>query len=230
MKLVGINTVVFDFDGTLATCPYDFQKMRRAVLAAVHEHGIDPALVANLGLLETVEAGTTLLGEDQLRAETFRVDAMTRLGAIEMEAAILTRLLPGAVEALQRLRAAGYKLGIVTRNSVTAVKMIIGDAPLPFDAMLCREDVRNPKPHPEHVLQMLHLLDSAPELSLMVGDHPMDIEMGHAAHMRTIAVPTGQSTRADLLAAQPDLLLDDVVALAGLLVGTGTVAVNQRQT
>ena len=219
MKLVGVTTVVFDFDGTLATCPYDFQKMRRAVLAAVTEHGIDPARVANLGLLETVETGVTLLGKDQLRSAAFREDAMARLGAIEMEAAILTRLLPGVVDALARLRDAGYKLGIVTRNSVTAVTLIIGDAPLHFDAMLCREDVRNPKPHPEHVLQMLHMLESAPELALMVGDHPMDIEMGQAAGMRTVAVPTGQSSRETLLAARPDLLVNDVVALAGMLVG-----------
>ncbi len=218
MKLVGVTTVVFDFDGTLATCPYDFQKMRRAVLAAVVEHGIDLEQVANLGLLETVEAGVMLLGEDQLRSAAFRDDAMARLGAIEMEAAVLTRLLPGVVDAVARLRDVGYKLGIVTRNSVTAVKMIIGDAPLHFDAMLCREDVRNPKPHPEHVLQMLHLLGSAPELALMVGDHPMDIEMGQAAGMRTVAVPTGQSSRDVLLAAHPDLLADDVVALTGMLV------------
>jgi phosphoglycolate phosphatase len=222
MKLIGLRAVVFDFDGTLATCPYDFQKMRRAVLAAVVEHGIDPVKVANLGLLETVETGATLLGEDQLRSAAFREDAMARLGTIEMEAAVLTRLLPGVVEALGRLRAAGYQLGIVTRNSVTAVKMIIGDARLPFDAMLCREDVRNPKPHPAHVLQMLHLLASAPEMALMVGDHPMDIEMGQAAGMRTVAVPTGQSSREELSAVNPDLLVNDVVELAGMLVTTGT--------
>jgi phosphoglycolate phosphatase len=217
MKLSGLTTVVFDFDGTLATCPYDFQKMRRALLAAVVEHGIDPAAVAELGLLETIEAGAVLLGEDQLRAETFRTEAMARLGAIEMEAAVLTRLLPGVVAALQRLRDAGYKLGIVTRNSVTAVKLIIGDAPLPFDAMLCREDVREPKPHPAHVLEMLRLLESTPALSLMVGDHPMDIEMGKAARMRTVAVPTGQSSPETLQAAEPDLLLPSVVELAALL-------------
>ena len=65
---------------------------------------------------------------------------------------------------------------------------------------------------------MLRLLHSAPELALMVGDHPMDIEMGQAAGMRTIAVPTGQSSREDLMAVYPYLLLNDVVELAKILV------------
>ncbi|MHB9133288.1 MAG: HAD family hydrolase [Armatimonadota bacterium] len=217
MKLVGITTLVFDFDGTLATCPYDFAYMRRSVLQAVLEHGLDPDALANLGLLEIIHAGAELLGEDQLKSAAFREEATNRLTAIEVEAAEHTYLLPGIVEALQQLRAAGYRLGIVTRNSTAAVAHIIGDTPLPFDAMLCREDVQRPKPHPEHVMQMLHLLGSNPEMSLMVGDHPMDIEMGKAAGMGTVAVLTGQSHQEALEAVKPDLLLPSVLELSAML-------------
>ena len=219
MHIIGITTLVFDFDGTLATCPLDFAQMRRVVLETAISHGIDPQRLGNLGLLETIAAGAELLGPEQLRAAAFRDEATHRLSALEYEAATLTELLPGVVAALGRLRAAGCSLGIVTRNSAAAVKRIIGDSPLPFDALLCREDVRRPKPHPAHVREMLHLLRAQPATSLMVGDHPMAIEMGQAAGMRTVAVLTGQSDKAALSAVHPDLLLPSVMVLAEMLVG-----------
>lgn len=219
VRLVGITTLVFDFDGTLATCPYDFDHMRQAILHSALAHGIDPAQLAGLGLLESIEAGIELLGADQLRSAAFREEATRRLGAIEYEAAACTHLLPGVPEALAALHAADYRLGIVTRNSSAAVARIIGETPLAVDALLCREDVRRPKPHPEHVEQMLHLLHSTPALSLMVGDHPMDVEVGKAVGMRTVAVLTGQSDAEALRAAEPDLLLPSVLDLVALLLG-----------
>jgi len=220
MQLIGLNTLVFDFDGTLATCPYDFAYMRQAVLRAARVHGLDERQLGEHGLLETIARGAELLREDELRAVAFREEATHALSAIEYEAAAITRLLPGTLPALTALRAAGFRLGIVTRNSSAAVARIIGDTPLPFDALLCREDVRQPKPHPAHVHEMLHLLHSSPALSLMVGDHPMDIAMGQAADMRTVAVCTGQSSPEELDAAHPDLLLPSIVELTALLLGT----------
>ena len=219
MRIIGITTLVFDFDGTLATCPLDFAQMRRVVLETALSHGINPTRLGNLGLLETIEVGVELLGPEQLRSAAFREEATHRLSALEYEAAAQTELLPGVVAALGKLRRAGFRLGIVTRNSAAAVRRIIGDSQLPFDAILCREDVRQPKPHPAHVREMLQLLHAQPETSLMVGDHPMDIEMGHAAGMRTVAVLTGQSDEAALSAVHPDLLLQNVLVLVEMLVG-----------
>jgi phosphoglycolate phosphatase len=219
MRLLGITALVFDFDGTLATCPYDFAQMRRSVLAAAMAHGMDPAHLPDVGLLETIDAGAELLGQDQLKAAAFREEAMHRLTTLEVEAAAQTHLLPGIIAALGDLRTAGYRLGIVTRNSAAAVAQIIGDQPLPFDALLCREDVRRPKPHIDHVLEMLRLLGGRPAEALMVGDHPMDIAMGQAAEMRTVAVCTGQTSAEELAEGRPDLLLPSVLQLTDLLLG-----------
>jgi len=212
-----INTLVFDFDGTLANCPYDFAYMRRSILATAREHGLDPVLLNGFGLLESIEEGTRLLGHVPETASAFQQIAMERLSAIEFEAAAATYLLPGVVEALEALRAAGFRLGVVTRNSTAAVQRIIGDIVLPVDAFLPREAVTLPKPHPAHAEAMLRLLDRTPAQALMVGDHPMDIEMGKAAGMGTVAVLTGQSSEATLRAAAPDLLLPSVIELAGML-------------
>jgi len=212
-----ITTLVCDFDGTLATCPYDFAQMHRAVAATAKEYDIPPEVTAHLGLLEIIAVGAEWLCADAERAMKFQTAAMARLSAIENEAARQTELLSGICDALQALKTAGYRLGIVTRNSTAAVKMIIGTAPLPYDALLTRDDVAHPKPHVEHALHMLRLLKSQPACSLMVGDHPMDIALGKAAGMPTVAVLTGQTSAANLRAAQPDLLLPSVCELTTLL-------------
>lgn len=215
-----VDTLVFDFDGTLATCPFDFPRMRRAVTEVAVSYGLDATqLGTETGLLELVELGVTAL-QDPLQAHDFRVAALASLSALEYEAAALTVLLPGVLDALTALRASGYRMGIITRNSSAAVERVIGTVQLPVEFTLCREAVERPKPHPQHVEHMLRLLRSIPERALMVGDHPMDVATGKAAGMYTAAVLTGQSNAATLRNAEPDLLFPSVVALAEtLLVG-----------
>jgi phosphoglycolate phosphatase len=50
------------------------------------------------------------------------------------------------------------------------------------------------------------------ELAVVVGDTPRDIACGRAGGTRTVAVATGSFTAADLAAAEPDHLLDDLSA------------------
>ena len=219
MTFDGITTIVFDFDGTLATCPYDFTHMRRSILATAEEFGLAREQLAGFGLLEAIGEGAELLAADAARAAAFHELAMARLGAIEYEAAARTRLLPGVIDALEGLHALGYRLGVVTRNSTAAVQRILGKIALPVEVILCREDVERPKPHIDHVRQVLEHLDTLPVHALMVGDHPTDIRMGKAAGMATVAVCTGQTSAADLRAATPDLMLPSVLTLAKLLVG-----------
>jgi phosphoglycolate phosphatase len=186
MQFDGITGIIFDFDGTLATCPYDFAYMRQCILATAEEFGLRREQLDGLGLLESIATGAALLGVTH--GEEFRAIALQRLSEIEYEAAAKTRLLPGIREALQGLRAGGYRLGIVTRNSTIAVQRILGDTVLPVEGIICREDIAHPKPHLDHAHAAMRLLDVQPDAAMMVGDHPTDIQMGKAASMATVAV------------------------------------------
>lgn len=213
-----MQTLVFDFDGTLATCPYDFHHMRQSVLRVAVEFGLDPDhLGDDSGLLETIAFGEQLLADHPARAAAFRAAAMESLCALEYDAAAHTVLLPGIVDALHALRSAQYRLGIITRNSAAAVARIIGETALPVEHILSREAVTRPKPHPEHVQKMLALLGSEADSALMVGDHPMDVATGKAAGMGTVAVLTGQSSEHELRQAAPDWLFPSVVDLVAAL-------------
>jgi phosphoglycolate phosphatase len=219
MQFDKITSLVFDFDGTLATCPYDFGYMRQCILATAEEFGVLRVQLDGFGLLESIEEGASLLAADPERAEAFREVALGRLTEIEYEAAAKTRLLPGILDALEGLRTLGYRMGVVTRNSTIAVQRILGETVLPVETILCREDVDNPKPHIDHVRRALHILNTLPVHALMVGDHPTDIQMGKAAGMATVAVLTGQTGEAKLRAAAPDLVLPSAMVLARLLLG-----------
>ena len=219
MRNYDINAVIFDFDGTLASCPYDFHQMREAVLLTAEEFGISRlALDGHEGLLETIASGAEFLVEEPERATAFRQEALASLADLEYQAAEYSVILPGIRTTLQQLSSLGFRLGVITRNSRAAVARIIGDTPLKVIDILCREDVPHPKPHADHALRMLQLLHATPANSLMVGDHPMDISIGRAAGMFTAAVLTGQSSEANLCAAMPDMLFPSVNELLAALV------------
>jgi HAD superfamily hydrolase (TIGR01662 family) len=136
------------------------------------------------------------------------------------------RPLAGAREAVQRLRAAGMRVAVVTNRvahgdgAVNArVDALLG----PFDAWLacphapgdgctCRTT-----PH-ALVRTALRELDVAPERCAFVGDTGADVEAALAAGVRPILVPN-DVTRRDEIAAAPEVARDLVEAADRLLEG-----------
>ena len=84
-----------------------------------------------------------------------------------------------------------------------------------FDAVVCGDDVERPKPAPDAVLAILRRLDVPPSEALVVGDMPVDIEMGRAAGVRTCGVLWGNASREQLEASGTDSIattMDDILA------------------
>lgn len=120
--------------------------------------------------------------------------------------------MPGAMEALMRLRRADVPVAIVTNQSGVAkglltpddmdqvnarVEELLG----PFDAWaICVHDDRDGctcrKPAPGLVIRAAAVLDVSPRDCVVVGDIGRDMEAARAAGARGILVPTGQ-TRAE---------------------------------
>jgi phosphoglycolate phosphatase len=59
-------------------------------------------------------------------------------------------------------------------------------------------------------------LGLSPEVCAVIGDSASDVETGRAAGMHAVAVTWGFRTRAELVAAQPELVFDDPAELASL--------------
>ena len=132
--------------------------------------------------------------------------------------------MPGAKEALDRLRAAGVATavvsnqsgigrGLVTRDQVDAVNRRVEEllGPLgpwalcphrPDEGCECR------KPAPGLIIEAARALGVAPERCAVVGDVGGDVAAGLAVGARAVLVPTPRTRRGDVAAAPevaPDL-------------------------
>ena len=211
-----IKAVVFDFDGTLARLTLDFAALNAAVQKAVREvfpaapPFVPPALEWMAACLRSDEARQPDL------ATLIRRRAEETLLAVEVAAAQKGALFPDTRPLLKRLRNEDIAVGVITRNCRTAVLTVFPDLEA-FCPLLAREDVPAVKPDPAHLLRMLAILGVAPQNSLMVGDHPMDILTGQRAGTMTAGVACGHCSRALLLEARPDAVLEHCGRLVAAL-------------
>lgn len=145
----------------------------------------------------------------------------------------LVEPLPRVREALDRLRAAGMALAVVSNQSGVAREWLTADqvsavnrrveemlGPLgpfavcphgPEEGCACR------KPAPGLVLEAAAALGVAPERCAVVGDIGADVEAARAAGARGVLVPTPQ-TRQEEIDAAPEVARD-LEAAAELLIG-----------
>lgn len=116
----------------------------------------------------------------------------------------------GVVETLQKLRDAGYKLGIVTTKMGVTVDMGLKLTKIDnmFDTIVTLDDVDHAKPHPEPVVRAMKALDANPEETIMVGDNTHDIESGQNAGTKTAGVAWTVKGRKTLEDLKPDYMLE----------------------
>jgi histidinol-phosphate phosphatase family protein len=144
------------------------------------------------------------------------------------------RAMPGAAEALERLRSAGLDTAVVSNQSgvgrgmlqlddVEAVNRRVEELLGPLGPwVVCPHspdagcDCR--KPAPGLVLKAAELLGTDPSRCAVIGDIGADVEAAHAAGARAILVPTPK-TRQEEIAAAPEVAPDLPSAVDRLLGG-----------
>jgi phosphoglycolate phosphatase len=82
-----------------------------------------------------------------------------------------------------------------------------------FDAILGGDSGAQKKPDPALLRLVLKQFQITPVNALMVGDGDTDIEAGKCAGVLTCGVTYGLANKADLIAAGPDFLIDDLEQL-----------------
>ncbi|HYS71148.1 MAG TPA: HAD-IA family hydrolase, partial [Thermoplasmata archaeon] len=86
-----------------------------------------------------------------------------------------------------------------------------------FRAVVGGDEVARPKPEPDLPRFAARALGVAPAECAVVGDAPVDVLAGNAAGARTIAAMYGYGRRVELLAANPDAVIERFADLPDVL-------------
>jgi HAD superfamily hydrolase (TIGR01509 family) len=210
-----IDAVIFDLDGVLVDSEHVWDEVREQL---ARERG---------GRWHT-RAQADMMGMSSVEWSRYMHDVI-RLGEQpeeinrEVVERMLARyrddlpLLPGAVEAVERL-AAVYRLSVASSSNRPLIEAVLDAAGLTssFEVTVSSEEVERGKPAPDVYLEAARRLGLQAELCAAVEDSSNGIRSAHAAGMRVIAIPNTRYPPADDALALADVTL---ASLAGLTPG-----------
>lgn len=211
-----LSAALFDFDGTLVdTTEMIYQSMRHATTSVLGRDDFTrEQLLANVGQPLPRQMQLMDAEKAELLLNAYRAHHEENHDALIAE-------FPGIAEALQRLRAAGVKVAVVTSKRRSSVEMALKALPsldLVVDRFVTLEDTTEHKPHPEPLLKGLELVGNVPkDQAVYVGDSPFDVQAAKAAGLRSVAVSWGAFSEDTLRQADPDYLVPDIDAVVDVL-------------
>jgi pyrophosphatase PpaX len=213
--MAAIQTVLFDLDGTLIDSIRLILDSYHHTLAA---HGVPPRTdedwLRGVGTPLSVQFAEWRddLGKLEAMVATYRAYNVAHHDR-------MVTVYPGVVAAVQAIRAAGRRTGLVTsKNRQGALRgLTLVRLEAMMDVLVCADEVTNPKPHPEPVEKAVALLGADPATTVYVGDSIHDMVSGRAAGVRTAAALWGPFGREHLELATPDYWLETPADLLTLL-------------
>jgi phosphoglycolate phosphatase len=208
---------LFDLDGTLIDSKADIANSVNLVLAKLD---LSPLPVSRI--VDFVGKGVKKLLERTLREIYHREpeDGLIEKGIEFFREEYRNHLLDNTClyqnveEALKRLSWAD--LAVVSNKPERYSRPILEGLEIAdrFIAIFGEETTHAYKPDPAPLKVAMEFCGAVPSETVMVGDSSIDIEAGKAAGVITCAVTGGYHSREQLLAAGPDLIIDNLLELS----------------
>jgi phosphoglycolate phosphatase len=229
MRVFDVTAIAFDLDGTLLDTVHDLAAATNAVLA---EMGYAPLALDVIRVL--IGKGIpTLMRRALARASAVPADAIDDASLADALAryhrhysATLgreTQAYPGMREGLDRLRAMGFPLAIITNKAQRYVRPHLDQAGIGgyFSLIVGGDTLATRKPSAEPLLHVAQTFNIAPARLLMIGDSVNDVEAARAAGCPVLVLPYGynegqpvQSLDADGIVASLAVVADRVRRVA----------------
>lgn len=215
-----MRSVIFDLDGTLADTSGDLIAAANACFRAMGEGDLlDPARDAPTAL----QGGKAMLTLGLTRLERFDqavVDAFypVLLSAYGEAIDVHTTLYPGAMEAVEGLRGAGYAVGICTNKPEGLAELLMTRLGVrsAFASLIGADTLAVRKPDPAPLIEAVRRAGGDPARAVLIGDTVTDRDTARAAGVPSVLVtfgPHGQGVHA----LKPEATIDHYGDLAGVV-------------
>jgi phosphoglycolate phosphatase len=206
-----IDLVMFDLDGTLADTGQDLADAVNHTRSHFDLEPLPSALVYSHVGRGVEHLLRHSLPEDSI--DHFQEVMRVFLARYENHLLDTTILYPGVHDVLDYFK---DKRRVVVSNKMhrltVAVLRGLG-VEKQFDAILGGDSAAEKKPHPALIHDVLNRFQILPAHALIVGDGDTDVEAGKRAGIITCGVTYGLGSKEGLVAAQPDILIDDLAEL-----------------
>ncbi len=206
-----MSIIIFDLDGTLLNTIADLGEACNNALRkhgfAEHEAEEYPHLVGN-GVNKLIERA---LPEGHKDMSTVLRLRETFVEYYDLHNCDQTKPYDGIHELLNRLKSDGYKLAVASNKYQSAAQKIVEHyfGTEMFDVIFGERDNCPRKPNPQVVEDIKHKLGFTTQTRLYyVGDSDVDMQTAHNAGAPAIGCTWGFCSRQQLLAANPDFLID----------------------
>lgn len=202
-----IKLIIFDFDGTIAdTFDVAFQIFNELA----DELGCRQVEFSEIPVLRTMRTMEILR---YMNVPLHRMGYIARRGCQALSIRVdHVQSFPGAPETLRKLRASGYRLGIVTSNSDSNVRRFLKNHDLEiFEFIRGSSRITGKGIELRRILRE-HKLDG--NEVLFVGDETRDLEAAKEAGVFGAGISWGYSARSALEATSPDVMIDNLAELS----------------
>jgi len=200
------RAVLFDLDGTLVD---SYAALAEAVNHARRAEGLEALSASRIrGLVgDGVEK---LLQRAFGRSEIARHTVAAFESRYDEVCCQESKILADVEDTLENLAGRGVEMAVCTNKPTTFSKKILDflDLSRYFRAIVGPDLAGARKPEARHLLMTLESTQCTPAETLFVGDMPIDVRAARNSGVAVAVVPTGSSTREQLLAAAPDHFLE----------------------
>lgn len=214
------HLLTFDLDGTLVDTA---SEIAEAANRTLDDFDLPRQPAADITRL--IGRGTRELMLALLRQARADLDAEQMLARFDRHYGDTTgteaRVYDGCLDGLQRLREAGLRLACVTNKEERFALRVLEVTGLSgcFDLVIGGDTLVHKKPHPLPIQTCMTELGGTPATTAHVGDSRIDVEVARNAGVAAWAVPYGYNGGEAIEAAEPEMMFDDIAAVADHVLG-----------
>ncbi|KXF82038.1 HAD-IA family hydrolase [Enterovibrio coralii] len=217
-----VKAVVFELDGTLVDTAPDIRCAAEEMLADLNLPSLNAEHVSDWvgdGMDRLIHRILSRQIDGKVPDPIFRLGSALFLKAYQRREYKGATLFDGVLECLRELTRRKVPLVVVTNQATFAANELLTALGIRhhFTHVLGRDAMQEPKPSPDGLLEAALLLDVKPDQLLMVGGSVNDVHASRNAGCPVVCVSHGYNYGVDIRYAAPDVIIDSLSELAGLM-------------